>query len=158
MNWFNVSIGGLQKPAFTSATVAELGTWLRLGCYCAEQENGGHILNCKEWTDRQWLIAAGLERNDVQAPSQLWRWDKVGGLYVNHYPEDQEREVKLKRKAGKDTAKRRWANKMNSAVPRVKDSSATSSATSSANAKGKCNGREYTINGDRCPELDPEPE
>lgn len=137
MQWFNVPVDVLQRPEFSSALPSELGVWLRLSCYCATQENGGKIHDCSRWTDRQWLIAAGVTSGDVRESAKLWRWDKVGGLVVSHYPSEKEREVQAKRKAGKETAKRRWGKKM----ALLNGSSPHSSAISSADAEEEMEGK-----------------
>lgn len=112
MQWVNVAVDILHRPEFTASEPAEIGIWLRLACYCAAQENGGVVRNCRTWTDRQWLIAAGVTMADLKTKTELWEWDKVGGLSIAHYPLEKEREVIAKRKAGQATAKRRWGRKL----------------------------------------------
>lgn len=135
MHWLNVPVDVLQRPEFTAAIPAEVGVWLRLASYCAAQENGGIIHSSREWTDRQWLIAAGVTKADVDMPTRLWRWDRVNPhMHVAFYPREKEQEVAAKRKAGKATAARRWASKL-AKNGTHKDSSAISSADSSADAE-----------------------
>lgn len=140
MTWLNINIPDLRRPAFTSCEPYELGVWLRLSCYCAGQENGGRIRDCKKWTDRQWLIACGVTAEDVDRKCALWAWSSTC-LTVALYPVAKEQEVAAKRAAGKATAKARWqrgiANKnpvIRRANGHAKHSSADSSATSSANS------------------------
>lgn len=137
MNWLNVHTGILQRPEFTAAQPAEVGTWLKLACYCASQENGGLIADCRAWTDRQWLIAAGVTAADIAADSKLWRWSANNGLLIANYPQEKEREVQLKRRAGKATANRRWGKKLRvneGKNGQTKNSSAINSAISSASS------------------------
>lgn len=133
MQWLNVSVETLQRPDFTAAVPSEIGIWLRLACYCAHQENGGTIRDCRRWSDRQWLIAAGVTKGDVETPTKLWRHDKVGGVIVAFYPIEKEREVAAKRKAGKATARARWGKRFQ---PK-NGSSPHSSATSCPDAEGE---------------------
>lgn len=140
MNWFNVSVDILQRPEFTAAEPAEVGIWLRMACYCAAQENGGIIRDCRHWTDRQWLIAAGVTKADVDTETKLWRWNAAGGITVLNYPTEKEREVQLKRKAGKATAKRRWGKRLAA----QNNSSPDSSARSSPNAEEEVEGNGST--------------
>lgn len=132
MNWLNVSCEDLRKRVFTASDNATVGVWLRLATYCASQENGGLIKNCRGWTDRQWLIAAGVESKDVQAPSDLWRWTDADNLIIEHYPAAQEAVVKIKRAAAVATAEKR----------RQKKEAATRSANSSANRSARTEEKE----------------
>lgn len=136
MNWLNIPIASLRKPEFTACGLADLGIWLRLSCYCAAQENGGRILNCKKWTDRQWLIACGVTAEDVSHECDLWVW-QLQALMVANYPKDKEKEVAAKRAAGKATAKARWGRRIAKLEPperKLNGSSAHSSAISSADS------------------------
>lgn len=137
MHWLNVPVDILQRAEFSAAEPAEVGVWLRLAAYCAQQENGGVIRDCRLWTDRQWLVSAGVTAQDVKAQTRLWKWTVSGGLSVSNYPHQKEREVQIKRKAGKATANRRWANKSKGPNGSSSNSSATSSAGSSGDAEGE---------------------
>lgn len=134
MTWLNINIPDLRKPAFTSCEPYELGVWLRLSCYCAGQENGGKIRDCRKWTDRQWLIACGVTADDVARQCALWSWSTTC-LTIALYPVAKEREVAAKRAAGKATAKARWGRQFvikNPPEKRVNGSSAHRSVDSSA--------------------------
>ncbi len=143
MRWLNVSVEMLQKVEFTQAEPAEVGCWLRLACYCAAQENGGLIHDCRNWQDRQWMIATGLMRADLQRPAKLWEWTKNGGLRIVHYPVKKEREVAAKREAGFKTAGMRWGGKKRQKRTNKNSSlhsSPHSSAISSVDAEGETEG------------------
>lgn len=137
MRWLNIAVETFQKVEFTQAEPAEVGCWLRLFGFCAAQENGGLIHDCRRWDDRQWLIAAGLMKADLHRPAKLWTWTKNGGLRIAHYPEKKEREVSAKREAGKRTAGMRWGKPKKPKPDSSSDSSAISSANCSSDAEGK---------------------
>lgn len=114
MIWLNVKVAMLHDEVCASATPHELGIWFRLLAYCASQENGGTIMNCIGWTDRQWWVAAGISKAELdQTKSRLWTWSGVqtGVLWVYGYPKDQEAIVKAKREGGKRGARKRWKPK-----------------------------------------------
>jgi len=114
MIWLNIEISQLHDEVLSGASPEELGIWLRLMAYCASQENGGTIMNCIGWTDRQWWVAAGISREELEGlKSRLWTWSgsQVGVLWVYGYPKDQEALMKAKREGGKKGARKRWKPK-----------------------------------------------
>lgn len=142
MNWLNIHTPSFRKHEFTGSDPHEVGVWTLLMVYCCEQENGGKIRNCKEWTERQWLISCSVSIADVSRKSALWSWSATC-LTVALYPIQKEREVAAKRAAGKATAKVRWARNSVAKNPpekRVNGSSAHSSATSSAHRSADTEG------------------
>lgn len=150
MNYLNIFIPDMRKPEVTSCELSELGTWLRLSCYSAGQENGGTIKDCAKWTDRQWMIACGVSAEDVARKCSLWHWRSCN-LIVAMYPVEREREVAAKRAAGKATAKLRWPKVKTRVYPPYRarngssaDSSAISSVDSSAHAEGEVEGEGET--------------
>lgn len=110
MNYLNIHIPIMGEEEFSGATHEQVGIWLRLATYCAHQENGGKILRCEKWSERQWMTTCGVEKDAIMRDSPLWKWD-IGAVIVRHYPLAQEREVARKREAGRRTAKLRWDSK-----------------------------------------------
>lgn len=67
----------LRTARFRDADMAARGAWATLIVHCADQENGGRVVACKAWTDRQWLSRTDCMRGDVDhlVGSELGRWD-----------------------------------------------------------------------------------
>jgi hypothetical protein len=103
VKWYNLPIPLLQSDLFAEAEPWEIGVWLRLMVYCCHQENGGSILGCADWSERKWLLSAGVERSDLMKGSRLWTWAeaKPGVLWVAHYPGSREEEIRNLRAAGR---------------------------------------------------------
>jgi hypothetical protein len=100
MIYLNLRTATLRSPEFIGSEPTARATWLSLLCYCCEQENGGMILACSTWRDRQWQQTCGVTLAEVQEDSPLWQW--VGqDLSVAFYPKDKEAEVQAKREAGR---------------------------------------------------------
>lgn len=101
MQWFNLHIPLLKSDEFSEAEPWEVGVWLRLMAYCCDQENGGKILGCSDWSEKKWLITCGVEKEDLQKPSQLWTWAvaQPGVLWVHSYPGSVEDRVRKARYA-----------------------------------------------------------
>lgn len=112
MNWLNVNVTKLRDDVFAGATPEELGIWLRLVAYCALMENGGGIIGCEPWTERQWQTTCGISKAEVDVKSRLWRFGgNEGVLWVYGYPKEQEAVLKAKRAGGKRGARKRWKPK-----------------------------------------------
>lgn len=138
MIWLNIKLPVLRGYAFRDASSSSLGVWVRLVAYCCEQENGGTIVGAGKWSARTWLTTVGIELDEVKVPSELWRIDTLGTLFVTEYPAEKELEVRAKRIAGKRTANLRWGTPMkrkNKPKKQSDYSSATSSATNCVNAE-----------------------
>jgi hypothetical protein len=71
-------------------------TWLCLLRYCAGQENGGAIKDCKGWPDRKWQQLARVTKEEVLTDSALWRWEG-DTLVLWSYPGEKETEVQHRR-------------------------------------------------------------
>lgn len=110
MDYLNVHVPLLRSDLFADASPEDLGVWLRLSAYCAQQENGGQIIACAEWSDHKWLMTVGIRKADLDRQSTLWTWanSQPGVLWVTGYPKEQEAKLKAQRKGGKIGAKRRW--------------------------------------------------
>lgn len=96
------------------APPSALGSWLRIAAYAAELECGepgtevgeARLVGARNWGDRTWLRAAGVELSEVAevVEAGLARW---GGddLIVGGYDSDGHRVVQAKRAAGKHGVK-----------------------------------------------------
>lgn len=133
MLWLNLETSILRLPEVTSASNAKLGVWLRVLLWAAETEQSGRVRNSKSWVDRQWQTACGVSRREVANCNPFLYWDG-DDLVVWNYPLEKELEVAAKRRAGRDTAARRWA-KADSSATMPRGSSADSSATSLPHAE-----------------------
>lgn len=100
MNWLNVFIPNLRSAEFSNSEPAARATWLSVLAYCCEQENGGVIFDAAEWTDRAWLQNCGVTRKEAESAAPLIAFE-MGAAIVWNYPEEKEKEVQAKRKAGK---------------------------------------------------------
>ena len=99
MRWLNIEIANLRSPAFVGAEPVERATWLSLLAYCADQENGGRIAECRSWKDRQWQQTCGITQAEAEAESGLWKWHG-DQLVVEFYPFAKQAEVQAKRSSG----------------------------------------------------------
>ena len=100
MRWLNLEISNLRSPSFVGAEPVERATWLSLLAYCADQENGGIIAECRAWKDRQWQQTCGITQAEAQQECLLWDWDG-DNLCVAFFPLAKQAEVQIKREAGK---------------------------------------------------------
>jgi hypothetical protein len=104
MNWLNLKISVMSSEGPKGATSAELGTWLRLVCYCAQQENGGTIKAARDWNPRQWMAIIGVTEEEIAASTSLWTW-KDDALTIWNYPSDHQERVERLRDIGGRSAK-----------------------------------------------------
>ncbi len=136
MKWLNLPVELLRSQPYSGASSEEVGIWTRLMLYCCEQENEGIILDCSDWSDRQWATCAGVTKAEIATPSKLWATRSNGSIRVIGFPHEKLSEINAKRRAGKHTAALRWKKKI-VRISRVENSSVNSSATSSAYAERK---------------------
>ena len=99
MNWINLKISVMNSEQPKGATSAELGTWLRLACYCAQQENGGTIKGARNWNTRQWMGIIGVTEEEINACTPLWIWQATD-LTIWNYPADHQERVERLRDIG----------------------------------------------------------
>ena len=99
MNWINLKISVMNSEQPKGATSAELGTWLRLACYCAEQENGGTIKGARNWNPRQWMAIIGVTEEEITSSTPLWIW-QAADLTIWNYPADHQERVERLRDIG----------------------------------------------------------
>jgi hypothetical protein len=96
MNWINIETATLDSEEFVGSDPTERATWLCLLRFCAGQENGGVIKNCRDWPDRKWQQLARVMQAEIELESALWKW--VGDdLHLWRYPTDKETEVQQRR-------------------------------------------------------------
>lgn len=158
MQWFNLHIPVIRSPEFAGAESWEVGVWLKLVTYCCEQENGGQILGCAEWTDRQWMLSVGVSLSELKKDSQLWTWAVAnpGVLWVHAYPEDQQARMEHMRNGGKKGGKSKSEAK--TAASKANGSSGGRPAKPYNLHITQCKVREgNVIPLQPCPELEPEP-
>jgi hypothetical protein len=125
MNWINIRVEFLQGEVFRGCEPTDRATWLCLLGYCHSQENGGVLLNCRDWPDRKWQQVVAVTKEEVNRVCGLWFWDG-DDLVVREYPVEKQAEIAAKREAGKRRAANRWNTKEN---PSSGDSSAMNSAS-----------------------------
>jgi len=100
MNYLNLSTQMMGEPTPAGVETLEIGTWLRLTLYSIDQENGGVIVGCKNWTDNKWRVVCRVTADQVGQVAELWHF--VGDdLHLWSYPMDSEEKVASKREAGK---------------------------------------------------------
>jgi hypothetical protein len=96
MNWINLNIATLSSPEFVGSDPEQRATWLCLLAYCCLQENGGRIVDCREWKDRRWQQMVRVTAKEAQDTCDLWQWDG-NDLVVEFYPVEKQREIQQKR-------------------------------------------------------------
>jgi hypothetical protein len=99
MEWLNIHTATLDSEAVIGADPIERGTWLMLLRFCIGQENGGIVLDAKNWKDRKCQQLLRVTQKEILTPSALWTWHG-DDLHVSHYPIDKEQVVKTNRLNG----------------------------------------------------------
>lgn len=100
MEWLNLHTSILDSAEVIGADPTERGTWLMLLRYCIGQENGGIIVNCREWKDRKWQQLIRITKAEAMRPCDLYTWHG-DDLHVTHYPAGKEQEIKRLREIGR---------------------------------------------------------
>ena len=100
MRWLNLELTTLRSEEYLGADPVQRATWLNLLAYCADQENGGVVKDCKSWGGRRWLQLVGVTSDEVLLDCDLCEW-KNDSLHVWKYPKAKEIEVRQKREHGK---------------------------------------------------------
>jgi hypothetical protein len=100
MNYLNIHTDILRGVEFIGAEPTERATWIALLGWCATQENGGVIDDCKNWKDRQWQQLAGVTVAEVKTMSLLYGFEGEN-LRLKFYPVESEAAVRAKREKGK---------------------------------------------------------
>lgn len=118
MEFLNLHASILDSPEVVGAEPIDRGTWLMLLRYCAGQENGGKILDCRTWKDRKWQQLARVTLAEVNRSSDLWTWHGED-LSVLHYPLEQESIVRLKRETARTNGRAGGRHKKNPAETNV---------------------------------------
>ena len=90
----------MRGVEFIGAEPTERATWIALLGWCATQENGGVIDDCKNWKDRQWQQLAGVTVAEVKTISLLYGFEGEN-LRLKFYPVESEAAVRAKREKGK---------------------------------------------------------
>lgn len=99
MNWLNLPVSLSRSPEYIGADKDQRSTWFSLINYCAEQENGGTITNCRRWKSRQWEQSCAVTSDEVARECDLFWWDG-DDLNVAFYPIGREKQVKDGRAGG----------------------------------------------------------
>lgn len=145
MNYLNIFVANLRAPEYVSSQPVARATWLNLLAYCVDQENGGAIENCANWTDRQWLTYCGVTKEEAETASPLVEI-KDGNAKVWAYPDSQEAKAQKNRVSGSrgGLAKKAHAlpHAVASATPHAVANLSERSSTCYENASTKGNGME----------------
>lgn len=136
MEFVNLHVSVFDDEKLATAEPMQRSTWLHLLRHCVGQENGGRIKNCREWSERKWLLMARVLIAEVQTASQLWTWDE-NDLVVWGYPQRQEKEVRAKRSAARSANAKRWAPQSLSESLSDSQSDSLSAPASESIRKGK---------------------
>jgi hypothetical protein len=103
MKYLNSEVSIIRSPEYVGADPVHRATWWNLSLYCAEQENGGVILGCRNWKCRRWQQTCGVTQGETQDACDLWEWDG-DDLILWGYPLDHEEEMRQLRNIGKSTS------------------------------------------------------
>lgn len=149
MNWINLRTETLRSADFANAKPGAIETWLRVLAYSCEQENGGRLAGAVAWTERAWLMACGVTKQEIENAKPLLFDDGVD-FFIAEYPTEKEHEIKAKRKAGMEGGKKRARNAKKSETAVVKNQSKNSIASSTASNFASTEGEgEWERNGNR---------
>ena len=124
MNWLNLQTSVIRSPEYVGCDPIQRATWLNLMVYCAEQENGGVIPDCKSWKDRRWQQTCGVTNDEVSDNCDLWSFDGEN-LVLWGYPTEKEEEIQKMRESGARGGRKRAEN-----AAKSKEKSDTSSPPS----------------------------
>ena len=100
MNYLNIKLAETRTPDFLGSEHTDIATWLKLAIFCADQENGGRIGECREWPDNRLMHVLRVTREQLENESPLWTWEGTD-LVLWGYPVDQEKKCQKQREAGK---------------------------------------------------------
>ena len=111
MDNIGLTIQQVQSQPYIGETREHQAVFVDLLATCAKHENRGRIEECRTWTDRTWLVYAGVSATEINDESTLWHWDDddlVLDLYTHEMQDYVERKRDAARKGGLSTqAKRR---------------------------------------------------
>ena len=85
MDFLNLQTTEMRAPCFSAATAQQRGVWLSLQLFCVATENLGVIEGCADWSERDWLLTAGIQKNETAEKSPLWHFEGPD-LHVWNYP------------------------------------------------------------------------
>ncbi len=105
MEYLVIDLWKMESAEFLGSDPTERATWFSLLRYCARQENGGTIRDCRAWKDRQWQQVCGVTIGEVGNSCRLFSWSG-DDLVVWAYPADREEELRAKRRGGAVGGKR----------------------------------------------------
>ena len=114
MNWLNLQTSVIRSPEYVGCDPIQRATWLNLMIYCAEQENGGVIPDCKSWKDRRWQQTCGVTKSEADDDCDLWSFDGEN-LILWGYPVEKQEEIQRNRESGHRGGKARSDAKIEAA-------------------------------------------
>ena len=145
MHYLNIFVANLRAQEYVSSHPVARATWLNLLAYCVEQENGGTIENCGNWTDRQWLTYCGVTKEEAETASPLVEI-KDGNAKVWAYPDSQEAKAQKNRASGSRGGLAKKANALASATQNAVANASECSSECYENASTKDNERKEKEN------------
>jgi hypothetical protein len=111
MEWFKFYVRDLRDRLLMVTDDAAVGAWVRLLAKCYELENGGRFEGCREYSDRQWLVVAGVDREAVERAVAAGLATRQGdSLRVQGYDVDLEEKATNRSRQNRELALRRWGN------------------------------------------------
>ena len=114
MNWLNLQTSVIRTPEYVGSDPIQRANWLNLMIYCAEQENGGVIPDCKCWKDRRWQQTCGVTKSEADDQCELWSFDG-DNLTLWGYPVEKQEEIQRNRESGHRGGKARSDAKIEAA-------------------------------------------
>ena len=158
MKFLNLDRSDLRSAKFVTSSHEQQGVWINLLGWCADQENGGRIADCRNWPENIWPTAVGVRFRHIKNDSPLWRWEG-NDLVVEFYPGNQQQSLAAKRAGGEKGRASRWGHaKPESVQMAMPDGYANSSPTPEPDGyangmpdgrKGKGKGKEREEEGER---------
>lgn len=111
MKWFRVHPSDLRRAPYSLADDASIGVWLRLTACSASMDGGGVLVGARSYTDRQWLVTAGVDAAAVEraVESGLAAW-RGNDLEVYGYDAVAEERATRRSAQNRELSNRRWGN------------------------------------------------
>lgn len=86
MEYSKLQLNWTRTITFRAASLVARGAWVSLVAHCADQENGGTIANCKDWSRDQWSAVCAVTHKDVATcvAAGLAKWDDVSLVVIGY--------------------------------------------------------------------------
>jgi hypothetical protein len=110
MEWFKFYVKDLKNRLLLVTDDAAVGHWVRMLAACYDSENGGRFERSKDFSSRQWLVIAGVDRRAVErvVAAGLASWSDDGSLQIAGYDRELQEKATERSRQNSELAQRRW--------------------------------------------------